>query len=110
MTILTPILIWLAKFLIQYFLQTHLELSRELEASLKRNEEHEVELKKLEDASNSIVTAIQLEKMQVEHLNRELADLDFMVNQLEEKYKAKQEEYNKNLDKLTDGELVRSTL
>lgn len=110
MAIFAPFLIWLAKVLIQHFLNTSLELKKELESSVKRVEDHEKQLAELRKRE------LAFEK-DIDAKNRYLTDLYFDITTLNRKIEEKQKEHADKLHEIeerisntSDTDIIRHEL
>jgi hypothetical protein len=106
----TPILIWLAKVLIQHFLGTQLELKRKLEEVIKRNEEHELALSQQREKSRVLEDQIRVRQMLVLEKSAELLSIQTQINGLEKERQEKLAEARNALDNMPDSAVLREQL
>lgn len=105
-----PLLVWLAKQLISYFLKTNLDLSRQLEDAVKRNEQFTAQKKNLDEEFK----ALQEDKLEtieaIDKIDAELNVLDDKWLELNEKYNEKKQQMEERIKGSNDDDVLRADL
>lgn len=106
----TGFLVWLAKTLIQYFLQTNLQLQQELDASLKRKAEHENLLIELRRDEMKMESDIHDKQRYLTDLYYDMTQLNKAIVERDKEYEDKKLEAEKRISELSDSDVVRAEL
>jgi len=100
---LTTILTWLAKFLINYFLKTSQELKVTLESAVRASESLRKEVDEQRELNVAKYFALQEMKANTIVMEQDLLEV-------KKKYETLQKERNLANDSLTDGAVIRGTI
>jgi uncharacterized protein (DUF342 family) len=110
MTILAPLLIWLAKQLIQHFLATNIELKKELEASVKRYEDYQKELAELTKREMQFDKDIAAKSEYLTEKRKDIISLNRLIDKRNEEYANKLKEAESIAGQLSDDDVLHHEL
>jgi len=102
--------IWVAKKLIEYFLKTNLDLSRQLEDAVKRTEEHQAKLKNLEDELESLIQDEKEAEEDIETVDAIIKKLDEELEQKRIKYLEAKKQNEAAIDNLSDDDAINADI
>lgn len=103
-------LIWLAEFLVKYFLDSQIKLRRELQESMVRENDFREALKKHELESGHLQDVIQQKTLVLNGYKGDIEHLNSMIKQTQEQRDAKVAEAKSIIDNMSDSQLVRADL
>lgn len=110
MNLLTPILIWLAKRLIEHFLSSHAELSRQLDAAVLREQELRESLADHTRKQESYQEAIDEKAAKVGQLSNLLHDVENTLKEMESRYDERKKVLHDAIDSMSDADVVRAAI
>jgi hypothetical protein len=108
--ILAPLLMWLAQTLINHFLNTNIQLRKELQDAIDRNREHTDSLITLQAAEVKNKTLLESKGQIILALEKQLEDADEDINDLRLERANKLKEYENEIGKLGTDDLLNSDL
>jgi predicted nucleic acid-binding Zn-ribbon protein len=104
------LLIWVAKQLISYFLKTNLDLSRQLEESVKRNAEHQKALDDLEDELTILLEDQKDAQFDIDVVDANIKKLEADWAERYDKYAEAKRRNENTIDVISDDDILRADL
>lgn len=107
---ISSILLWLAEWLIKYFLNRNYNLAKDLQAGVDHTKQHDIELRNLQDSLRIHQADIDAANSKLADAAQKLMEINDKIQVIDNERKQQLAEYEAKLNSTSDDDVLHSDL